>query len=106
MESYVQYIEQYLNQLDQQYHEYTNELNKQAELCPMKLKPLESLDQQLKEFVQLQRKRYIEKLNTRLTRYKDYILENQFYQTILNHVPTEEQVNSFLFALFSIVDFY
>lgn len=89
-----------MNELEQQYHKYSNELNKHGESCPIKLKPVDILDQKLKEFIHLQRLRFTEKINARLTRYKDYIHENEIYQAVLSHIHTEEQVNSISFSLF------
>ncbi|CAF3609543.1 unnamed protein product, partial [Rotaria socialis] len=91
IESCVQYIEHHLNELEQQYHQATNELNEQAKSCPIKLKPFDILNQKLKEFVQLQRTRFTEKLNIQLTRHKNYIHENELYQTVLHHIHTDEQ---------------
>ncbi|CAF5066062.1 unnamed protein product, partial [Rotaria socialis] len=85
----------------QQYHQATNDLNEQAKSCPIKLKPFDILTQKLKEFVQLQRTRFTEKLNIQLTRHKNYIHENELYQTVLHHIHTDEQVNS-IFILFNI----
>ncbi|CAF3713387.1 unnamed protein product [Rotaria socialis] len=87
----VQYIEQRLNKLEKEYRECINELKKQAELCPIKLGPFDILNQKLKEFVRLQRTRFTEKLNAQLTRYKNYIHENELYKSLLSHIHTDEQ---------------
>ena len=91
--SYVDYIENRLNKLDQKFNECTTELIEHNQQCPVTLQPLESIDQQLKEFVELQQKQYIHKINTRLIRHQDYIHENEIYQTLLSHIHTEEQVS-------------
>ncbi|CAF4192638.1 unnamed protein product [Rotaria sp. Silwood2] len=90
-QSFKEYIQHHLNELQQQYDQCMNELNQHGELCPNVFQPLDILDRKLNDFVQLQRRRFIERLNTRLARYKTYIEENKFYQAMLYHIKTQEQ---------------
>lgn len=99
MQSCLQYTEHRLNQFVEQYHQLNNELIKQALLCPSELKPLDILDEKLKEFVQLQRRKFMENLNARLKRYKDHLIENDYYQTLVKYLTTEELVNNYYFKI-------
>jgi hypothetical protein len=69
----------------------------QSSSCPSTLLSLQTLDEKLKDFVQLQEKYIANKMNTQLTRYKNMIHENKLFQMVLTANLTIDQVN-FLFV--------
>jgi hypothetical protein len=38
-------------------------------------------------------------LNARLKRYKDHLIENDYYQTLVKYLTTEELVNNYYFKI-------
>ncbi|CAF4165881.1 unnamed protein product [Rotaria sordida] len=93
-ESCQQFVQHRLIELHQQYDQCTTALITQSQLCPPKLLPLNILDHNLKEFVQLQQKYLSNKINSRLTRYKNIIHEKELFQTLSNYHPTVDQENT------------
>lgn len=66
----------------------------QSSSIPPDFLSLEQIDQSLHEFVQLQQKYFLCKMNIKLQRYKSIIDERKFYQTLLVYNLTEAQVKS------------
>ncbi|CAF3751880.1 unnamed protein product [Rotaria sp. Silwood1] len=89
-----QFVENRLAELNQQYDQCTTELTAQSHSCPAKFLPLEKIDDDLKEFVQLEQKYFTTKINSRLTRYKDVIHENELWLTLCNPPLNIDQKNS------------
>ncbi|CAF4739840.1 unnamed protein product, partial [Rotaria sp. Silwood2] len=56
-QSFQEYIQHHLNELEQQYNQCMNELNRHGELCPNVFQPLDILDRKINDFVQLKRRR-------------------------------------------------
>jgi hypothetical protein len=92
-----------LTQLNQQYDQCTTELITQYSSCPSTLSSLQTLDQNLKDFVQIQEKYIINKMNAQLTRYKNMIHEQELFQTVLSANLTIDQVNLFSCYFFFLI---
>ncbi|CAF2960747.1 unnamed protein product [Rotaria sp. Silwood2] len=89
-----QFVTNRLSELQQQYDQCITESNIQSQLCPPKLLPLDKTDHNLKEFVQLQQKYLSNKINSRLTRYKDKIHEEELFETLSNYNLSIAQKNT------------
>ncbi|CAF4050299.1 unnamed protein product [Rotaria sp. Silwood2] len=80
-----QLVQHRLTELHGQYDQCTTELRIQSLLCPSTLLPLDIIDHNLREFVELQQKYFLNKINSRLTRYKNIIQEKELFQTLSNY---------------------
>jgi hypothetical protein len=91
-----QFVTTHLSTITLQSEQCTNELNIQFQSCPTTLLPLRTtLDQNLKEFVQIQQKHLSNKMNFQLTRYKDMIHEKELFQTLSTFNRTNDQVKKY-----------
>lgn len=89
------FVENRLNELHLQYEQCTNELNRHMSFYPSSLFKdisLDIIDQQLQQFVQIQRKYFEQKINTRLISYKNSLHEQELYRTLSNFNLTLDQV--------------
>jgi hypothetical protein len=102
-----QFVTTHLSTITFQSEQCTTELNIQFQSCPTTLLPLRTtLDQNLKEFVQIQQKHLLNKMNFQLARYKDMIHEKELFQTLSTFNRTDDQVISFLFAFLNLIFFF
>ena len=90
-----------LSDLNRQLDQCTSELITQAESCPSKLLPLDTLDQNLREFVNLQEKYLSNKMHSQLTRYKDLIEEKKLFQNFSSYDLTNVQVSRSFTSFFN-----
>ncbi|CAF5183712.1 unnamed protein product, partial [Rotaria sp. Silwood1] len=75
-------------------YQFTNELSLQFQSCPVTLMELQSsLDQHLKEFVQIQQKYIATKMQFQLKRYEDMITEIELLQTLSSFPLSSDQQN-------------
>ncbi|CAF1237188.1 unnamed protein product [Rotaria sp. Silwood1] len=87
-----QFVKQHLNDMKIKFDQFTNELRVQLQSCPVTLLPLQStLDQRLKELVQLQQKYLAIKMQYQLSRYQDMITEIDLFQTLSSFPLTSNQ---------------
>lgn len=83
----------HLTELHQQYDQCTLELFNQVQLCPSGLLSLETLDQSLKTFVDIQEKYIFTKMTAQLNRYQDKIHEKELFSQLMIFNLTVDQVN-------------
>lgn len=96
-----QFAKEHLSEIKRKIDQCTTELIIQFQACPTTLLPLKTtLDQDLKEFVQLQQKYIENKMNFQLTRYQDKIQEKELFQTLSTYSLTNDQVKSLNFLFF------
>ncbi|CAF2819348.1 unnamed protein product [Rotaria sp. Silwood2] len=90
-----QFVQKHLNEMKIKYDQFTNELSLQIQSCPRTLMELQStLDQHLKEFVQIQQKYIAIKMQFQLKRYEDMITEIELLQTLSSFPLSSDQQNS------------
>ncbi|CAF1241717.1 unnamed protein product [Rotaria sordida] len=89
-----QFVINHLTKLNQQYDQCTNELITQSSnSCPSTLLSLQNLDENLKDFVEIQEKYIANKMHAQLTRYKNTIQEKVLFQTVSTMNLTIDQKN-------------
>ncbi|CAF5111784.1 unnamed protein product, partial [Rotaria sp. Silwood1] len=89
-----QFVQKHLNEMKIKYDQFINELSLQLQSCPVTLMELQSsLDQHLKEFVQIQQKYIATKMQFQLKRYEDMITEIELLQTLSSFPLSSDQVN-------------
>ena len=82
-----------MNEIELKLDQCAKELTIQFQSCPATLLPLHlTLDQDLKEFVQLQQKYLSNKLNYQLARFQDCIHEKELFQMLSTYSVTSDQV--------------
>ncbi|CAF4260842.1 unnamed protein product, partial [Rotaria sordida] len=90
-----QFVQKHLNEMKIKYDQFTNELRTQLQSCPVTLLPLQStLDQHLKELVQIQQKYLATKIQFQLNRYEDMIKEIESFQSLSSFPLTSDQQNT------------
>ncbi|CAM4819703.1 unnamed protein product [Rotaria magnacalcarata] len=90
-----QFVKEYLNEIKLKFDQCTNELRIQVEACPTTLLPLKAtVDQNLKEFIEIQQKYLSNKMNFQLTRYRNMIHEKELFQTLSTYTLTSDQKNA------------
>lgn len=88
-----EFVKEHLNEIKSKLDQCTNELTTQFQSCPITLSSLKTtLDQNLKEFVQLQQKYVSNKKNYQLKRYQDMIHEKELFQILSTFTLTNDQV--------------
>jgi len=96
-----EFVTDHLSQIQFQFDQCTTELKTKSELCPLTLLPLDKIDHNLIEFIQLQEKHLSTKMNSQLNRYKDQIHEIELLKKLSVDSLTIDQVNFyFLFFFF------
>ncbi|CAF1334191.1 unnamed protein product [Rotaria sp. Silwood1] len=89
-----QFVQKHLNEMKIKYDQFINELSLQLQSCPVTLMELQSsLDQHLKEFVQIQQKYIATKMQFQLKRYEDMITEIELLQTLSSFPLSSDQQN-------------
>ncbi|CAF1285193.1 unnamed protein product [Rotaria sp. Silwood1] len=87
-----QFVQKHLNEMKIKYDQFTNELKTQMQSCPVTLLPLQlTLDQHLKELVQIQQKYLATKMQYQLNRYQDLITEIESFQILSTFPLTSDQ---------------
>lgn len=88
-----QFVKKQLNELKLRLDQCTKELTLQSESCPTTLLPWKgTLDQKLKDFVEIQQKYLSNKMNCQLARYQNRIHEKELFQILSTFTLTSEQV--------------
>ncbi len=88
----LEFVRNRLIELNQQFDQCKTELLTQSVSCPSKLLPIDILDHNLNEFVQLQEKYLSNKMNSQLNRYKNTIEEKKLYQNFFTYDLSNNQV--------------
>ncbi|CAF4171520.1 unnamed protein product, partial [Rotaria sordida] len=90
-----QFVQKRLNEMKIKYDQFTNELRTQLQSCPVTLLQLQStLDQHLKELIQIQQKYLATKMQFQLKRYEDMIKEMESFQSLSSFPLTSDQQNT------------
>ncbi|CAF4255593.1 unnamed protein product, partial [Rotaria sordida] len=90
-----QFVQKRLNEIKSKYDQFSNELRTQLQSCPVTLLQLQStLDQHLKELVQIQQKYLATKIQYQLSRYQDMITEIELFQSLSSFPLTSDQQNT------------
>ena len=90
-----QFAKEHLSEINRKFDQCATELMIQFQACPTTLLPLKTtLDENLKEFVQLQQKYIENKMKFQLARYQDMIQEKELFETFSTHTLTNDQVKS------------
>ncbi|CAF4098144.1 unnamed protein product, partial [Rotaria sordida] len=90
-----QFVQKRLNEIKSKYDQFSNELRTQLQSCPVTLLQLQStLDQHLKELVQIQQKYVATKIQYQLSRYQDMITEIELFQSLSSFPLTSDQQNT------------
>lgn len=88
-----QFVNNRLNDIKLQLDQCSTELKAQFHSCPITLLPLKTiLDENLKQFVEIQLKYLSNKMNNRLIGYQGVIQEKQLFEILSTFSVTSDQV--------------
>jgi hypothetical protein len=88
-----QFVKNHFTEIQRQFEQYKTELKTQEQSCPATLLPVETLDHNLKDFVELQQKYLSNKMNAQLKRFKNTIDEKEVFQNLSTYNLTIDQVH-------------